>query len=281
MIIMSEEPFYSATEGKPSEPKRFKESANTLFNFMYDYEYLEAALTKKALMPRYVNENVEYLNLKNEQGLIRNVCIPMLCFCDINFHKILPHCVNYGNFGIGLAKEKVPTSLVQPVNYLNDDSPLAKDMSAGINSLLNGGEKREGIAGDALLTVLKFSKPVKGKQKLHDKPVTNAIFHDEHEWRYIPNLNPSESDPLLIDNIREDAAIMHNRHTLNVLSSQLQSHPENNLELTADNINYIIVEDQSYVERLLSFIDKTFEKQETKLKLASKITDLSILKGDW
>lgn len=278
---MSEEIFYSATEGKPSEPKRFKESANTLFNFMREYEYLEAALAKMALMPRYVNENVEYLNLQNEQGLIRNLCIPMLCFCDINFHKILPHCVNYGNFGIGLAKDKVPTDQVQPVNYLNKDSPVAKDLSAGINSLLNGGEKREGIAGDALLTVLKFSKPVEGKQVLNGVPEPNTIFHDEHEWRHIPNLDPSESDSLLIDNIREDDAIMHNQQSLNVLSSQLQSHPENNLKLTADNINYIIVEDKSFVEKLLSFIDKTFEKQETKLKLASKITDLSILKGDW
>lgn len=41
----------------------YAQSANTLFNFMKRKEYLINILRKKALIPRYCLENIEYLNI--------------------------------------------------------------------------------------------------------------------------------------------------------------------------------------------------------------------------
>lgn len=277
---MEETNIYSAKSGEPARQQTFKESANTLFNFMFKYEYLENAIDKMKLMPRYVNENVDYLSLNSGQQTIHKISIPMLCFCDINFHRILAHCKLYGSFGIGLAKSKVTTKDVQPVTYLSEGSPLTSDISKGINSLLNGGEKREGIAGDALLTTLKFSKPVMGLQSLHGKPEEWTVFHDEHEWRYIPRLNPNVSVPLLIDCFPDDVSLMSD-DSRSRLSAELQSHKNNNMKLTSKNINYIIVKDGYFAEKLLDFIENRFSDRHLQLELASKIIDLSILKEDW
>ena len=42
----------------------YKQSANTLFNFMRDIDFLIKDIQNMKMYPRYVVENVEYLNLK-------------------------------------------------------------------------------------------------------------------------------------------------------------------------------------------------------------------------
>ena len=41
----------------------YAQSANTLFNFMELSDYLKQTLTRKAFIPRYYIENVDFLNL--------------------------------------------------------------------------------------------------------------------------------------------------------------------------------------------------------------------------
>lgn len=43
----------------------YAQSANTIFNFMKKSEYLKEILEKKAIIPRYCKENLEYLNIHN------------------------------------------------------------------------------------------------------------------------------------------------------------------------------------------------------------------------
>jgi len=47
-------------------PLYSRESANTLFNFMRKFEFLEAAVENLELFPRYNSEDVKYLHLKAE-----------------------------------------------------------------------------------------------------------------------------------------------------------------------------------------------------------------------
>ena len=42
----------------------YVQSANTLFHFMQRHEYLSALLKRRALVPRYCQENIAYLNLE-------------------------------------------------------------------------------------------------------------------------------------------------------------------------------------------------------------------------
>ena len=41
----------------------YAQSANTLFHFMTKPEYLESILRRKAIIPRYCVETIDYLNI--------------------------------------------------------------------------------------------------------------------------------------------------------------------------------------------------------------------------
>lgn len=92
-------------EGKDTEISNnsiWEQSANALINFMRRREYLEMILHNMAIIPRYYIEYVDYLNI---EGLSK-VAFPMSCFCDIPLNKLTSHMEFYGDFGIGLDKER-------------------------------------------------------------------------------------------------------------------------------------------------------------------------------
>ena len=66
----------------------YVQSANTLFHFMQRYEYLSALLRRRALVPRYCQENIAYLNLKIDENKYDQILVLQKCFCDIPFHKL-------------------------------------------------------------------------------------------------------------------------------------------------------------------------------------------------
>ncbi|WP_182101970.1 hypothetical protein [Niallia taxi] len=55
-----------------------KQSANVLFRFMNKLEFLEDIILKKAIIPRYYEEKLDYLQLDS----LEKIAIPMSCFCD-------------------------------------------------------------------------------------------------------------------------------------------------------------------------------------------------------
>ena len=67
----------------------YVQSANTLFNFMTDFGFLQSILFKKAIVPRYCIENINYLNVmlgtKKFSNLIFIMVIPIAnqCMCHI------------------------------------------------------------------------------------------------------------------------------------------------------------------------------------------------------
>ena len=75
------------------------QSANTLFRFFTKLDYLLGSIEKKALIPRYYGENVDYLNIGHHQ-----IFYPMICFCDITVHRLEDHMQTYGEYGIAFSK---------------------------------------------------------------------------------------------------------------------------------------------------------------------------------
>ena len=67
----------------------YAQSANVIFNFMTKPEYLEEILEKKAIIPRYCKENLEYLNIHNGDINFPEAMVLQKCFCDIPFHKLM------------------------------------------------------------------------------------------------------------------------------------------------------------------------------------------------
>lgn len=190
----------------------YTQSANSLFHFMNKLDYLKNALKMKALVPRYCEENIEYLNLQNNDKKIENIWILEKCFCDIPFHKVfegsqlaynldsvkfsliessdadkefdslhnkdngnrLSHLELYGYFGLGFSKFWGVQNLLEPVSYVANQSERVKNLSNGINAGLSLDNLDDTIS-HFLIHHLCFIKPLKGKMKRMNKDSNKEV----------------------------------------------------------------------------------------------------------
>lgn len=58
----------------------YSKSANTLFHFMKNSEFLKKILQKKAIVPRYCKEDIGYLNIRAVDTFFQEVAILQKCF---------------------------------------------------------------------------------------------------------------------------------------------------------------------------------------------------------
>lgn len=92
----------------------YAQSANTLFHFMKKQEYLNSILRRRAIIPRYCIETIDYLNIRNGTRLFNEVAILQKCFCDIPFHKLAD------SFAVNV----VDKSMLVPANIIISTSNL-------------------------------------------------------------------------------------------------------------------------------------------------------------
>jgi len=242
---------------------------------MKNLEFLKLILRNSAMVPRYVEENVSYLGLD-----IGKISIPMTCFCDINLNKILYHTKEYGKYGIGFYKEWCLGQGIQPIHYINEKSMLIRDFRLAFNSALNiDGQTSKEIESlqSYLFSHLLFIKPIQENTQtnIEKKPMN---FHDEREWRYIPNLNELNTElmPILLREYNNKSTRdLHNTALLDLKDAWLTFKPE--------NVKYIIIENKSEKAEFIKFLlgKELNYKREIKLDLISKLIVLDELSEDW
>ncbi len=169
----------------------YAQSANTLFHFMSKSEYLKSILINRAIVPRYCMENIEYLNIHTDDYIFKEVAILQKCFCDIPFHKLTEtfelngvgevynslndneksiymknntHPEYYGKFAIAFSKGWGESKHLQPVHYLNKDSPYTLEFTKLFNSFLSKENVPEELVID-ILNRLSYTKPLRGIMK--------------------------------------------------------------------------------------------------------------------
>lgn len=238
-------------------------SSNVLCNYMWKQEYLDMILRNRAIIPRYVMEPLDYLELDS----FNKICFPMTCFCDIPFSKVLTHMSNYGNYGIALDKESAYRKYhVQPIQYISKYSQLAKDFkqafSASVSSHFDGDAK---TLADYLASALLYMKPIRG-DKINDQNVkVQYIYQDECEWRFIPTENfPEELHFILKPSETTEKGKQK-------YSDVLRNHPECWLKFEWNELLYIIVPDESAARRTIKTIKSLSISEEEKDALISKI----------
>lgn len=252
-----------------------KQSANVLFNFMKKLDYLKMIIRNKALVPRYNLEDISYLKLTDFESM----ALPMTCFCDIHLNKLMFHMENYGNYGIGLDKEWGIQSGIQPINYINPESDLLKDFVHVFNLALEHDNKDTPSLYDKynnyLLMNLLYMKPLHGNMRVES--VNKYMnFHDEREWRFIPDLRQFSELPLLMPQEHLNPA------TINMYSNGLTRNESSWLKLDFMHIKYLIVHSEADREELVTFImDEIDAANLEKLILCSKILVFNQLKEDW
>lgn len=288
---------YQASERDISNQSKI--TANALFNFMREYAYLENILLEMAICPRYYPEDIGYLNLVHEDNSLNEWYIPMTCFCDIPLHQISYHAEGdplqvddrgYGKFSIAFHKNFGIKNGIQPVHYLNEDSINTDELTKTMNLLLNHNSE-DSISLDIDYTLTNFIfeyiriiKPYSGKMKRRDKN-NNIItiiknFQDEHEWRYIPKIDPSELPLMLIDKDEIRAEQLEQVYT-----NMIPLTKQGKLKFNVEDIRYVFVDTVQNRDKLIRFIrskrkGKRLSSQEKDI-LISKIMVYDELREDW
>ena len=278
------------------EVTQSKITANALFNFMREYSYLEKTILDMAICPRYYPEDISYINLKYNSKDLAEWYIPMTCFCDIPLHQISYHAEGnsrllsdkgYGKFSIAFHKEFGIRKGIQPIHYLNENSAHVKELAKAMHLLLNRVNTAAGVnevLTNFIFEYIRMIKPYVGKMKRRDKD-NNIIeitknFQDEHEWRYIPQLNSKELPLMLVE--EED---IRAEEVNKIYTDSIPQTRNGVLEFNVEDVRYIFVETVQYRERLIRFIrgkrkGKRLSSQEKDV-LISKIMVYDELKEDW
>ncbi len=193
-------------------------SSNSLFHFMTSPKYLTDALKRKALCPRYCNEDIEYLSIVRDGAAFNEVSVLQKCFCDIPLGNIIkrfpvklidnnslsdeemrciPHEFShpdfYGKYALAFSKKWGEINKLQPIHYLSNDADVVKQFSKMMCNVLQEENLPDSVS-DALLNWMCYFKPLRGTMKRREEIDSKGKieievyknFHDEHEWRYVP-----------------------------------------------------------------------------------------------
>ena len=303
-------------EGKPEEGY-YAQSANTLFNFMEEPEFLETALFKKALIPRYYVEDVRFLNLQADENRYDYIAVLQKCFCDIQLSKLFAdlyvncngkdyeslsdkdkqkalskntHPDFYGKYAIAFSKEWGIEHKLQPINYLNKNGQAARSLSKVFTYLMRRKRLPSNLMED-LLSRFAYTKPVQGTMEKvffdeNNKKKTllyNKVFHDEKEWRYVPDVRLMNKHRLEI--VLANPQAIDERDSWNK-NLQDEKYKDLWLDFNYEDIKYLLVPDNDSRDRLIKYIvslpsDK-FDLEEgiKKQIIISKILVLDNIKED-
>lgn len=258
---------------------KYRQSANTLFNFMPKIEYLYRKLEEKRIIPRYVSEDVEYLRIPN----LKKLAVPMVCFCDINLHKILPHAKGYGNFSgygcfaIAFSKEFCLGQSVQPVHYINEHSEFLDSFSAALNVALKYDNQESSdfeMVLDQLVKNVMFMKPLTGTQN----EISNN-FHDEQEWRFVPDFSQSNMQQLLANNEVTDKF----NSAIEIMADE-SDYKDICFNFDYSDIKYLIIDKEEnrmeFIKWIIKLKDEKVCSEEDSIDLISKIRVLDTIEED-
>ena len=248
-------------------------SSSVLCNYMKKPEFLEMILQNKAIIPRYVVERLDYLKLEE----LERIAFPMTCFCDIPFAKVGHHMSRYGYYGIALDKQKlIKRCKVQPVHYINPESPLADDFREAIRGYYQNEKKvcaEDKVLLDYVLSTLLYMKPISNVE-ISGGEEEPYIYQDECEWRYIPTQNFPSSIPLFMS---EDQMSEKGR---NAYSDVLAKHRETWIDFEWEDIKYIIVPDENALDRIINVLKELPLGDATKYRVMSRIEISNRFKED-
>lgn len=295
----------------------YAHSANSLFHFMGESKYLLSALKRKALCPRYCEEDISYLHIHNDGMDYKRALVLQKCFCDIPLQNIarkflvyptknnkfdaeqeretLKECSHtdlYGRYALAFSKQWGEENKVQPIHYMSLKGGIVTRFSNMINEALLKDDFSD-IISDWLLNWICLFKPLRGTMRHRlimedDRKIECEFFknfHDEHEWRFIPfdiSINGQLFDCLITNEeiIRSDDIILSMNNAI-----EEERCDKMWLSFNYDDIRYIIVPDnfgrREVVEFVQSLPREMFAEEIQRAMLISKILVLDEIKRDF
>ena len=301
-------------EHKQTAYEDYAQSANALFHFVSKDVYLKSILLDQALKPRYCVEDVEYLNLKRDEKVFLQIAVLQKCFCDIPLPKLTArsdvhfaqgeeekleddekaditsrttHTDLYGRFGVAFSKAWGEKRRLLPIHYVNENSSYVADFSRLFSAAIDQDDLSESVAED-ILNRLSYIKPLRGTMDRKIPGETERYvkiwknFHDEREWRYVPD--PNEMARLNIGRVIANDNVLKLKGMLKLLNDQLTTEGYKDLWIhyDYDDIRYIIVPDKEernkFIEIILGLSSNRFGGvQESKIRKAILISKILVL----
>lgn len=252
-----------------------KVNPDTLFTFSSKIDYIIKPLEQKLLSPRYCVEDINYLKINQ----LKTAAIPMKCFCDINLHRLNEHISFYGYYGLAFSKEWGMRKHIQPIQYINKESPLCKELSKLLKTALknkNSVTPELNSLRSFLLHELMYWKPYQGRTK---NRVTNKneirCFSDECEWRFIPDVKKEGFDQAIFDQE------VINSSFFSKMSEAMDGLETISLDFEYDDLKYIIVKSKSDFDIIYDHVLSLDLDKKARYELISKILIWDYSKGDF
>jgi len=252
-------------------------SPDSLFHFTSCLENLLGILDN-TFYPRYCWEPFELID--NDKQPSAKDAFPMVCFCDITLSQLMKHIETYGKYGLGMTKEWGIRKGLNPVIYFNKNSSMANRLSLVTNGLVQD----TGPTAQAFREIMLYIKPYEGILYIGDGyDVVDAInvrFYDEHEWRYVPDRNVMRRNKIEWS-IPE--AIYLQPGKLADAHRKLET-GETSLSFNADDIKYIIIEEESEINKMIGALRKikgSRYDRDTVDRLASRIITVKQIENDF
>lgn len=250
-------------------------SSNTIIHFTKNFSNLKGILAN--------NFKVSYCREKIiSESKDVDYLIPMVSFCDIPFSQILNHINNYGSYGIGLKKKWAEEKGLNPVLYIEKKSILANSILSDLYEKLKGGrQKISDLTVDErkAFDIIRYLKNYEGRvERMNGKIIENYRFSDEREWRYV--IDP-EIEHSLFGNLKKATLSPEDIKELKKIYNEDISHIS--LEFSPEDINYIIIKNESERDAILGIIEKVKGKNslEEVKRLTSRIISVEQLKTDF
>ena len=277
----------------------------SLFHFTSDLEVLKQILRNGlrfsfcietfpgALAPQKSDDICDVLHQICNKKV--QVAIPMICFCDIPLSRIGCHIKKYGQYGIGLNKQKIRRGYnfkgsfeLNPLMYICSESltsPL-NELCSIIGRMENNKDKT------TLLRLLGFCKFYDNHHMSEIHGDTYKCFYDEREWRMVyPDNADSGTAWMYSYEISDFTNAVRTRneefHKSHVAFMPLWG--ECKSKFPTDFITHIIVDRENEIPVIIKFIQDECNSifgisdmpKEDRAMLCSKVTSLERIDNDY
>lgn len=249
----------------PSVVCHFTKRSNLLINILQDM-YFKTAYTKEVIIGSDAS---------------RTFGIPMVSFCDIRLSQLNEHITKYGEYGIALNKDWAVEQGLNPVSYISKNCSMFNRLDARLRDIRRSMThlKSEGSITEYrdtleeyndFINTMRYMKNYEGDLTRSNKqPIKNYRFANEHEWRYIPDIN-SDFPP-----IRKTTT---NKNWKAEANNSMSGKPGSELYFSMSDIRYIFIKDDTMsskvIKRLQSRLDEnSFSLIISKILITNQVID--------
>lgn len=211
----------------------------------------------------------------------RTFGIPMVSFCDIRLSQLNEHITKYGRYGIALNKGWAISNGLNPVSYISKDCSMFGRLDARLRELRSSMKhiKSEGAFEEYkmaleqyndFINTMRYMKNYEGNLIRNKKPlIKNYRFANEHEWRYIPDV---DSDIIPIKKIVTGTNWKAEANKLIAQKTCSQ------LNFSLDDVRYVFIKDDAMSQKIIKKLqtilnEKDFSLIMTKTLITNQVMD--------